>query len=147
MVSSEIPGKCQNVVMEAYWHGNIKGCLWYIMVFPYGSAGKESACNAGDLGLILGFDPCVGKIPWRRERLPTLVFWPGEFHGLYSPWGCRECNTTEQLSLSLSRCIWEKKTVQTAWNLHTCIHSLYMYIYLSYIYIYIYTYIKYTEKC
>ena len=21
--------------------------------------------------------------PWRRERLPTLVFWPGEFHGLY----------------------------------------------------------------
>ena len=25
--------------------------------------------------------------PWRRERLPTPVFWPGEFHGLYSPWG------------------------------------------------------------
>ena len=25
------------------------------------------------------FDPWVGKIPWRRERLPTLVFWPGEF--------------------------------------------------------------------
>ena len=22
-------------------------------------------------------DPWVGKIPWRRERLPTLVFWPG----------------------------------------------------------------------
>ena len=21
--------------------------------------------------------------PWRRERLPTPVFWPGEFHGLY----------------------------------------------------------------
>ena len=29
--------------------------------------------------------PWVGKIPWRRERLPTPVFWPGEFHGLYSP--------------------------------------------------------------
>jgi len=28
-----------------------------------------------------GFDPWVGKIPWRRERLPTPVFWPGEFHG------------------------------------------------------------------
>ena len=28
-----------------------------------------------------GFDLWVGKIPWRRERLPTLVFWPGEFHG------------------------------------------------------------------
>ena len=37
--------------------------------FPCGSAGRESACNAGDLGLIL-----VGKIPWRRERLPTPVF-------------------------------------------------------------------------
>ena len=29
----------------------------------------------------------VGKIPWRREWLLTPVFWPGEFHGLYSPWG------------------------------------------------------------
>ena len=26
--------------------------------------------------------------------------WPGEFHGLYSPWGCKELDTTEQLSLS-----------------------------------------------
>ena len=34
-----------------------------------------------------GFHPWVGKIPWRREQLPTPVFWPGEFHGLYSPWG------------------------------------------------------------
>ena len=32
-----------------------------------------------------GFDPWVGKIPWRRERLPTPVFWPREFQGLYSP--------------------------------------------------------------
>ena len=24
----------------------------------------------------------VGKIPWRREWLPTPVFWPGDFHGL-----------------------------------------------------------------
>ena len=29
------------------------------------------------------FNPRVGKIPWRREWLPTPVFWPGEFHGLY----------------------------------------------------------------
>ena len=33
--------------------------------------------------------------PWRRERLPTPVFWPGEFHGLYSPWGRKELDTTE----------------------------------------------------
>ena len=37
--------------------------------------------------------------PWRRERLPTPVFWPGEFHGLYSPWGCKELDMTERLSL------------------------------------------------
>ena len=47
------------------------------------------------------FDPWVGKIPWRRERLPTPVFWPGEFHGLYSPWDRKELDTTERLSLSL----------------------------------------------
>ena len=28
------------------------------------------------------WEACVGKIPWRRERLPTPVFWPGQFHGL-----------------------------------------------------------------
>ena len=88
------------------------------------SVGKESACNAGDPGLIPGsgrspgerigyplqsswaslvaqlvknlpamqrpgFDPWLGKIPRRRESLPTPVFWPGEFHGLCSPWGRR----------------------------------------------------------
>ena len=42
-----------------------------------------------------GFDPWVGKIPWERERPPTPVFWPGEFHELYSPWGCKESDTTE----------------------------------------------------
>ena len=44
-------------------------------------------------------DPWAGKIPWRRERLHSPVFWPQEFHGLYSPWGCKELDTTEQLSL------------------------------------------------
>ena len=34
-------------------------------------------------------NPWIRKIPWRRERLPTPVFWPGDFHGLYSPWGHR----------------------------------------------------------
>ena len=39
--------------------------------------------------------PWVGKIPWRRERLPTPVFWPGESHGLYSPRGRKESDMTE----------------------------------------------------
>ena len=34
-----------------------------------------------DLGSILGFDPWVGKIPWRRKWQPTPVFLPGESHG------------------------------------------------------------------
>ena len=50
------------------------------MGFPGDSAGKEFACNS----------PWIGKIPWRREQLPTPIFWPGEFHGLYSPWGHKE---------------------------------------------------------
>ena len=37
----------------------------------------------------------VGKIPWRRERLPSPVFWPGEFQGLYNPWGRKELDMTE----------------------------------------------------
>jgi len=58
------------------------------MGFPVGSDGKESACNARRLG----FNPWVGKIPWRREWLPTPVFLPGEYHGQrslvgYSPRG------------------------------------------------------------
>ena len=41
-------------------------------------------------------------MPWRRERLPTPVFWPGEFHEAYSPWGRKESDTTERLSLHFS---------------------------------------------
>ena len=48
------------------------------------------------------FHSWAGKICWRREGLPTLVFLPGEFHGQrslvgYSPWGKKELDTTEQL--------------------------------------------------
>ena len=30
-----------------------------------------------------------------KKRLPTPLFWPREFHGLYSPWDCKESDTTE----------------------------------------------------
>ena len=101
--------------------------------FPDSSVGKEFFCNAGDPGSFAGlgrspgegigyplqhswaslvaqlvrirlacgrpgFNPWVGKISWGRERLPTPVFWPG-----YTPWGCKELDQTEQLSLSLQR--------------------------------------------
>ena len=52
-----------------------------------------------------GFDPWVRKIPWRRAWQPTPVFLPGESHGQrslagYSPWGCKESDTTERLTLA-----------------------------------------------
>ena len=39
--------------------------------------------------------------PLEKERLPTPVFWPGEFHGLNSPWGHKELDMIVQLSLSV----------------------------------------------
>ena len=39
------------------------------------------------------FYPWVGKIPWRRESLPTPVFWPGEFHELYIAHGVAKSRT------------------------------------------------------
>ena len=56
------------------------------------------------------FDPWVGKISWRREWQPTLVFLPEESHRQrslagYSPQGRKESDTTEQLTHSHSR--WE----------------------------------------
>ena len=46
------------------------------------------------------FDPWVGKMPWRRTWQPIPVFLPGKFHAQrslvgYSPWGCKESDTTE----------------------------------------------------
>ena len=67
--------------------------------FPGGSDGKECLqCRRPR------FDLWVRKKPQRGEWLPTLVFLPGEFHGKrslvgYSPWGRKELDMTEQLSL------------------------------------------------
>ena len=76
--------------------------FFFFFIRPGGPSGRESACNVG--GLV---DPWVGKIPWRRERLPTPVFLPGESQGQrslagYRPWGLKELDTTEQLTFSLS---------------------------------------------
>ena len=73
------------------------------MGFPGCSDGKESASDKGDLDSIPGFGTSPGEENW----LSTLVLWPGEFHeqrslGGYNPWGHKEWDTTEQLSLSQS---------------------------------------------
>ena len=74
----------------------LKKIIHFGLNFPGHSDSKESACDAGDLGLVLS----VRKIPWRREGQPTPVFLPGEFHGQrslagYNPWGHKESVRTE----------------------------------------------------
>ena len=61
------------------------------MGFPCGSAGQESACNAGDLGLI----PGLGRYPGEGKGYSSILAWriPGTVE--------RESDTTERLSLSL----------------------------------------------
>ena len=65
--------------------------FYFYQGFPDSSVGKKFASNVGVLGLI----PGLGRFPWRRERLLTPVFWPGEFHELYSP-----CDTKSWTQLS-----------------------------------------------
>ena len=59
--------------------------------YPGGSDGN----SAGDLGSI------SGRIPWRKEWLPTPVFLPGEIHGQrsHNPWDHKELDTIERLTL------------------------------------------------
>ena len=73
------------------------------MGFPGGSAGKESTCNAGDLGSI----PGLGRFPGERKDYPL------QYAGLensmdHTPWGHTESDTTERLSLSMDSCAIKK---------------------------------------
>jgi len=70
-----------------------------IDLVPWWLSGKESACQCRRCG----FDPWVGKIPWRRKWQLTPIFLPGESHGQrslagYSPWDHKESDTTERLN-------------------------------------------------
>ena len=67
------------------------------MGFPCDSADKESACNAGDLDSI----PGLGRSPGEGKGYP--LHYSGLENSMdYSPWGCKESDRTERLSLSLS---------------------------------------------
>ena len=62
--------------------------------FPYNSAGKEASCNTETWVRSLGWED-----PLKKRKATHSSIWPGEFHGLYSPWGCKKSDITEQLSL------------------------------------------------
>ena len=94
----------------------LRQLLLIVMGFPCGSAGKESACSVGDLGCIPGW----GRSPWRRERPPTPVFWPGKSHGKRSLVrdrcsGYKDSDKTKWLTLDftlLEVLPWRLKTVK-----------------------------------
>ena len=72
--------------------------------FPGGSDGKESACNAGDLGSIPGLeDPLEEGMAIHSSILAWKIPWTEEPGGL-QPMGHTESDTTEQLRPSLSIC-------------------------------------------
>ena len=71
-----------------------------LLGLPWWPSGEESACQCRRYR----FDPWVGKIPWRREWLPTPVSLPGEFRGqrsladYYSPRSGKESDMTGSLN-------------------------------------------------
>ena len=72
------------------------------MGFPRWCSGKEFACQCRNCKRCR-FDPWARKSSWSRKWQPTPIFLPGKFHGQrslvgYSPWGCKELDTTERLS-------------------------------------------------
>ena len=64
--------------------------------FSGSSAGKESTCNAGDLGSMLG----LGRSPGGGHGNPLQYSCVDNLHGQrslagFGPWGCKESDTTE----------------------------------------------------
>ena len=67
----------QLVYLSAPWYNILLGFIFSNGIFPGGSDGKASAYNAGRPG----FNPWIGKIPWRRKWQPTPMLLPGKSHG------------------------------------------------------------------
>ena len=66
-----------------------------VLGFPCGPTGKESDCNAGDLGSTLGWEDSPGEgkgYPLQYSGLEKSM------NCMYSPWGHKESDTTERLS-------------------------------------------------
>ena len=87
------------------------------VVFPGGSDGKESACNAGDLDSIPGLE----RSPGGGQGNPFQYSCLENPHGQrslsgYSPWGHKESDTTERLSTEQSESALNKTPVITLPN-------------------------------
>ena len=100
------PFQCQlqtDTCQEHYQQPNNRDiCLCGNCVFPDSSVGKRSACNAGEPSLI----PGLGRSPGGGMGYPFQYSCPENPYGQrsladYSPWGCKELDTTERLSTHL----------------------------------------------
>ena len=61
-------------------HKHIQSCtFWASQVVPVLKNKNKNACQCRRCKR-LGFNPLIGKIPWRRAQLPTPVFLPGKSH-------------------------------------------------------------------
>ena len=67
-------------------------CITVILLlgFPGGSDGKESTCNAGNLGSI----PGLGRSPGKGKSYPLKVFWAWRIP--WAIWGRKESDMTER---------------------------------------------------
>ena len=88
--------------MKKLKHSEIRSFVWVTRAdgLPRRHSGKEFA-HQGRRCERHGFDPWLGKIPWRRKWQPTPVFLPGKFHGQrslvgYSSQNHKESDMTEQ---------------------------------------------------
>ena len=90
---------------------------WVSFLFSVNFYWLSPTCEASPVAQLVKNLPAmretwVGKIPWRRERLPTPVFWPGEFLGVaksrtwlsdfhfcFHMWGTCHLNLCEPQSL------------------------------------------------
>ena len=88
-------------IRKIHWRRDRVPTLVFLGFFG-GSAGKESACNAGDLGSIPGLERSPGK--GQGYRLQYF----GEFHGLYSPWGHNKLDMLSDFHflLFMPSCVW-----------------------------------------
>jgi len=76
--------------------------LFFIRGFPSGSEVKGKKKKICLQCRRCGFDPLVGKMPWRRKWQLTPVFQPGKSQGQrslvgYNPWGHKESDLTYSL--------------------------------------------------
>ena len=100
-----VPASVQNQILPSFYELNLISIrVIQVLGFPVGSDGKESACNAENPGSISG----LGRSPGEGNGNPLQYSCLENPHGQrslvgYSPWGCKESDTTEQLSTAQYR--------------------------------------------